>query len=174
MAEPATKVLAADLREIGGQHLWCTEHNERDTTAIVALHVPHQVDTRTKLLASVKEEELTQKPHRVLRRYKPFEEALGCNFLLETIHYNNDKTVRARDVLIEMQPGAAFVVQRSGELEGAPALLTIRWNGRWNMRGMSHPTDAIDESRFQMFVFGEHKKRRHHSAAATMPSFHAR
>lgn len=174
MKKPRCHVVAADLQLTKECEQWITEQNEWDKRAIVYLHIPQYDGVSTTLLASTKQEQII-KPTRVLRRYRTFEEAVGCTLLARDVLDNMDGTVRANEYLIEMQPGACFIIQRAGALQGAPAELTIRWNGHWDLRGVNHMTDVLNPDRYAMSLFsrGRHHNR-HHSVAATMPSFQAR
>lgn len=173
LKEPEARLLTADFEEGEGKDRWLLEKDERDRRALVCLHIGRYPGAVTSLLASTKQEELIERPARVLRRLKPFDEAVGCSILLEQVLNNADGSVRAIEYLIEMQPGAAFVVHRSGSLNGAPSLLTIRWEGRWNMRNLASHADALDPSRYSLYVHGERRLRKS-QAPAPMPNFQAR
>ena len=149
---PSVRMLLADFNE--EKETWEVEANKQDNRATVCLHAPAWPGSQTKLLALTKEEELLPEAHRVVRRFRDFDQAVGCTLLADW-----DLPTGAREYLIQMEPGAAFVVHRSGVLaDDVPSMLTVRWEGRWNMSGVIHPLQALDASRYSLFVEGNTRR----------------
>lgn len=61
----------------------------------------------------------------VQKTYNPREEIVGIE-TLATGHFPEDERV---EELFLMDPGSGFVIQREGQLEGAPYEFNVSWNG---------------------------------------------
>lgn len=183
LEQPEVRLLAADFDDGEGKDLWVTEKNEHDRRAIVLLRLVTYAGESALLLASTKQEELQSRAARVTRKYKPFEEAVGVELLLEQIMPTLDASLQIKEYLIELTPGAAFTIQRTGVRDGAPALRTVRWDGKWHLRNMVSWEEALNPHCYSlsMFVRGAtqppprgRKKGQPAAGDETMPNFHAR
>lgn len=181
MQDICASLLAADLagtaNGTGEEQLrWITEKDGRDRRAFVCVHVACQ-GVESCLLASTKQEEVLN-DRRVIRKYRPFEEAVGCRLVQQTrirsATEQSENATSAYNYLIEMLPGASFLVCRAGEIEDAPSILHVRWEGRWDMSGLATPADALDPERYGLYVHREHKRKNRYVPAEAMPSFQAR
>lgn len=113
-------LLAADLKD--GKVIKERRHHP---DALVLVETAPGINGRITFKGTSFEEKIDGSAHRVRRRYSTEFPPPGIQVLKE-----GKAPGGSRCLLLRMMPSSSFRIERSGELEGAPGVLTVVWKGQ--------------------------------------------